>query len=68
MANDATIQLPTLLTSTEAARQLRISARTLWQYSFPRGKLRTVKIGSRTLFDPVDLVAFIQASKAGGEI
>ena len=53
---------PRLLTSREAAQMLRISERTLFSLS-KRGELQTVRIGSRKLYDPLDIAKFIEASK-----
>jgi len=59
------VALPKLLTAREASKVLRISERSVWAVSAPRGGLRCVRIGNRVLYDPVDLAAFIEASKAG---
>jgi predicted DNA-binding transcriptional regulator AlpA len=38
-----------LLSAREAAERLDISERTLWAITFPRGDLRSVRVGSRGL-------------------
>jgi hypothetical protein len=55
-----------LLSANEAAKYLGVSPRTLWAITAPRGPLPVVKIGSRCLYDPVDLQRFINAQKTKG--
>lgn len=57
---------PLLLPATEAARLLNVSPRTLWSITHPRGSLAVVRIGSRTLYSPADLAAWIDAQKVKG--
>jgi excisionase family DNA binding protein len=51
-----------LLTVTEVAEMLRISERTLRRL-VAAGRLRAVRIGSRTLFTEREVAAFIAASQ-----
>jgi hypothetical protein len=55
-----------LFSAREAAKFLSISQRTLWAISAPRGPLPVVKIGTRCLYDPVDLQRYIDARKTKG--
>lgn len=59
---------PALLSAKEAAKHLGVSQRTLWAISAPRGPLPVVRIGSRCLYDPVDLANYIDAQKTNGGI
>jgi hypothetical protein len=52
-----------LLTKQEAARSLKISDRTLQTYTVPRGSIPCLKIGSRVLYDPKDLLDWIDSCK-----
>ena len=52
-----------LLTVKDAATWLGVSEKTIWNYSAPRGPLPVVRIGSRTLIDPVDLRTFAEKMK-----
>ena len=52
-----------LLSAREAARALSVCEKTLWSYTRPRGTMPAVKIGARTLYDPRDLAAWIDAQK-----
>lgn len=54
-----------LLSTRETAKYLGVSLRTLWGISAPRGPLPVVKIGTRCLYDPVDLAKYIEAQKKG---
>jgi hypothetical protein len=56
----------TLLSAKDAAKYLGISPRTLWGISAPRGLLPVVKIGTRCLYDPMDLLRYIDAQKTKG--
>ena len=51
-----------LLTVKEALKHLRIG-RTKFYALISEGKIRTVKIGKRTLLDPEDLKQFIEHQK-----
>lgn len=53
---------PFLVNAKSAARLLGISERTLWSLS-DCGKLASVKIGRRRLYDPRDLTAFVDRQK-----
>jgi hypothetical protein len=55
-----------LLSTKEAAKYLGVSPRTLWGISAPRGPLPVVKIGTRCLYDPVDLAKYIDTQKTKG--
>jgi hypothetical protein len=58
---------PARLQSTKEARiTLGVSARTLWAITAPRGPLPVVKIGTRCLYDPVDLAKYIEGQKTKG--
>ena len=52
-----------LLTIPEAAAQLTISQRKLFDLSAPRGPLLAVRIGSRVMYDRRDLLAYIDGLK-----
>jgi hypothetical protein len=51
---------PLLLTIRETAAALRISERTLWSMTQPRGPIPVVRIGVRTLYDPRALQDWIE--------
>jgi excisionase family DNA binding protein len=53
-----------LLTVSDLMASLRISRPTLYRL-LKSGQLIPVRIGKRTLFDPADIRAFIEASKSG---
>ncbi|WP_347244556.1 helix-turn-helix domain-containing protein [Thermogutta sp.] len=54
-----------VLSPREAAYQLGISLRHLWNLSQPRGPLPVVKLGRRIFYRPEDLAEFIrQAAEA----
>lgn len=55
-----------LLSAREAARALSICEKTLWSMTTPRGDLPCVRIGTRVLYDPADLAAWIDTKKKGG--
>ena len=55
-----------LLSAKEAAQALSICEKTLWSMTTPRGTLPAVKIGTRVLYDPADLTAWINTKKEGG--
>jgi excisionase family DNA binding protein len=48
-----------LLTLKEAAKLLRVSVRTVWVNTAPRGRLAVVRIGNRTLYKPEAVQKFI---------
>ncbi len=54
-----------LLSAREAAKSLSICEKTLWTHTKPRGTVPCVKIGTRVLYDPRDLAAWIDSQKAG---
>jgi excisionase family DNA binding protein len=56
------MELERLLDNTEAAKLLNISPFSL-RGKVLRREVPFIKIGRRTLFDPVDLRAFIEAAK-----
>ncbi len=55
-----------LLSADEAAERLSICAKSLWNYSQPRGGIPCLKIGTRTLYDPRDLEKWIDSQKQKG--
>ena len=55
-----------LLSVSEAAEFLRLSEHTIRAWA-RRGRIPTVRLGSRLLFDRADLERFIEASRAGGK-
>jgi excisionase family DNA binding protein len=51
---------PLLLTGAEASRLLRVSRKTLWEHTAPRGTIRAVKFGKRFLrYSPAELQRWI---------
>lgn len=54
-----------LLTYQDAAKQLRVTDRTIWQL-VKDGKLPAVKFGRSVRIEPADLRAFIQRAKGQG--
>jgi excisionase family DNA binding protein len=48
-----------LLSIQEAAQLMNVSTKTLWSRSFPRGSIRTVRIGSRVLYPRTMLMQWI---------
>lgn len=64
MTEQATTHTPMLLTARDAANALAICERTLFTLT-KRGDIRAVRIGTRVLYDPRDLRAFIDARKGG---
>ena len=60
-------ELPTLLTARECAARLRISERSVWAATAPRGALRCVRIGKLCRYDPLDVLRFIEQSKGTGQ-
>jgi DNA binding domain, excisionase family len=61
--NNSTTKL--LLNTCEAAAQLNISKRTLWSLT-KAGEIAHVKAGRRVLYDPRDLIAWIDRNRSGG--
>lgn len=60
-------EIPKLLLSPpEAAQALSVSEKTLWSHSQPRGSIPVVRIGARVLYDPRDLLAWIDQQKTAG--
>jgi len=52
-----------LLSVVETARALNLSRKTLWQITAPRGDLPCIKIGTRVLYSPADIMAWIERQK-----
>lgn len=63
----ATLPGKLLLSAREAAEALSVCEKTLWSHTVPRGAIRCVRIGSRVLYDPLDLKAWIDQRKGGAE-
>lgn len=61
----STTSLKLLLSVIEAAAALSICQKTLYSNTCPRGTIPCVKIGTRVLYDPADLRAWIDAQKNG---
>ena len=55
-----------LLSVQEAAEALAVCPKTLWAHTVPRGTIPCLKIGTRVLYDPEDLRAWIESQKGGG--
>ena len=55
--------LKMLLPADEAAESLSICPKTLWNHTEPRGTIPCVRIGTRVLYDPLDLRAWIDGQK-----
>jgi predicted DNA-binding transcriptional regulator AlpA len=56
--------MPTFLTPREAAEKLRISEKTLWNYTQPRGPIRKVQIGDRCVrYDEAELLEDVRAMR-----
>lgn len=53
---------PLLVSANEASRMLGISSRTLWSMTHA-GEIPCVRLRGRVLYDPRDLVAWIDAHK-----
>ncbi len=56
-----------LLSADESAKCLSVCQKTLWNFTVPRGTIPSVKIGSRVLYSPADLQAWIDSQKNGGQ-
>ncbi len=54
-----------LLSAQKAAETLSICPKTLWNHTFPRGGIPCLRVGTRVLYDPRDLQAWIDAQKKG---
>ncbi len=54
------------LSTKEAAAALGLSARTLYALTAPRGDLRSVKAGSRTLYPIADIQSWLAQNEQGG--
>ena len=69
---DAALTLPApigaadrlLIPAPDAARMMSVSERHLWSVTHPRGSLRPVRIGSRVLYSPDVLRAWIASQTA----
>lgn len=62
---------PLLMSIREAAQRLRISERTLWSLTAPRGGIKCVRLTGRVLYSPEALRAFIaqqEAASVAGEV
>ncbi|HMO86910.1 MAG TPA: helix-turn-helix domain-containing protein, partial [Lacipirellulaceae bacterium] len=59
---------PLLLTGAEAARLLRVSRRTLWTYTAPRGAIRPVRFGRNLRYSPAELQRWIDAQLSAAAI
>jgi excisionase family DNA binding protein len=64
--SNQTIEEQKLLTLNDVAKILRVSARTVWANTAPRGKLPVVRIGKRVLYKQEAVTAFIDASQENG--
>ena len=52
-----------LLSVVETARALNLSRKKLWEITAPRGDLPCIKIGTRVLYSPADIMAWIERQK-----
>ena len=66
MQRDATTIPRLLLTAREAAVALRVSERTLWSLTAPRGTIPAVRINRSVRYAVDDLRRWIDAQKEGG--
>ena len=62
MTEQTTFEQKLLLSARDASKALSICERTLWGMT-KRGEILCVRCGCRVLYDPRDLVAFIDARK-----
>jgi excisionase family DNA binding protein len=53
-----------LMDTNDVARALRVSPHTVRRWG-SEGKLKRIKLGTRTLFDPADVAAFVEQAKEG---
>jgi|YNPBryunderm2012_1023409.scaffolds.fasta_scaffold24016_3 excisionase family DNA binding protein len=58
-----TSQAKFLLSVAETARALNVSRKKLWEITAPRGDLPCIKIGTRVLYSPADIMAWIERQK-----
>jgi len=66
MMTDQAPTMPALLLSArDAARSLGVCEKTLWSVTQPRGDIPCVRISRRVLYDPRDLLAWIDKRKGG---
>jgi excisionase family DNA binding protein len=56
-----------LWTPRQAAKELAVSERTLWDRTVPRGTIPVVKIGRSVRYDPQDLQHWIDEKKERGD-
>ena len=62
--SNATAQTPALLlTARETATALRISERSLWSLTEPRGPIPCIRLGRSVRYSPDALSAWIEAQK-----
>ena len=52
-----------LLSVVETARALNLSRKKLWEITAPRGDLPCIRIGTRVLYVPADIAAWIERQK-----
>ncbi len=65
--SDPTKGIRLLLNVTETCKAIGgVCPKTLWNYTHPRGTLRAVKIGCRTMYDIEDLRRWIAEQKEKG--
>ena len=55
--------ITTLMDTNDVARALRVSPHTVRRWG-SEGKLKRIKLGARTLYDPADVTAFVEKAKA----
>jgi hypothetical protein len=53
-----------LVSVREAARMLSVSDKTLWNHTSPRGPIKVVRIGKRTLYPIAELQRLIQEQQS----
>jgi len=57
-----------LLMAREAAESLRISGKTLWNLTAPRGPIPVVRLGKRSVrYDPIALRAYLDQQQSANE-
>ena len=54
-----------LLPAPQAAAALSVCEKTLWTLTQPRGSIPCIHVGRRVLYDPRDLLAWIDQQKGG---
>ena len=57
------VEAPRLLSAEQVADRLSINVHTVYRLA-RQGELVTTRIGARRLFDPADVIAFVERSKA----